>query len=106
MDDFRVLAAHRMIAGGERVGSADELKAELMEKGVVDILGLPMYRGLYETMKERELSRELAIPRSVLWGYFLGGRGINAAEPPLLEQWRAQGLDVTAAGAPKPQSGW
>lgn len=102
---FRALAISRISEGGEVRGTHRSPTTQILERGMVDLLGLPMYRNLYESIEARQLGGELqGRGRSILWVY--SGGPIRGTEPPLIAQLRVAGHDVTGVRASLRKNAW
>lgn len=73
--------------------SGDGLAAELERSGIVDVLGYPIEKPLYDSLLGRTLDAEIAeTPRPVLLVQMSRARTLRGEYGSLLERWRERGL--------------
>jgi pimeloyl-ACP methyl ester carboxylesterase len=96
---LRARAVHRLSS----TGPPEEPEAELARQGYLDLLGIPVGRGLYETAAERTLAAELGdAPRPVLLVQFEDTAAVRSEYQAVVDARP----DVTARLCPCDESWW
>ncbi|MET0146500.1 MAG: alpha/beta hydrolase [Ilumatobacteraceae bacterium] len=103
-DGLRARAVHALERGAH---DGEEPHDELARRGFVDVLGLPVGPGLFNTPADRGLGAGLGDhPRAVLLVQLEERDALRPSYAELVGSWRASGFDVTDVCCPVEESWW
>lgn len=104
---IRARLIHELRTGAGTRPSGDALIGELRDKGVLDVLGYPIHRRLYDSAGRRTLSAELGNrPRPILLVQLSRSRRLGPGYARLVGQLREDGFGVVAEVVPEQPAWW
>lgn len=92
---------------GASSASGDALLEELAREGIVDVLGYPIHRSFYESLRSHHIAEEMSSrARPILLVQLSSHSSLRPDYAELDALWRSQGHDVTTAVVPSDETWW